>query len=415
MSLALHRANDARDAADDAAGGNPYADPVSQVPADFTLLQVTPELETGGAEQTTIDIARAVVRAGGRALVASRGGRMAARLKADGGELFVLPAQSKNPLLIIGNAVRLSRIIREQNVSLIHARSRAPAISALIAARATGVPFIATYHGVYRATSAIKRAYNSVMTRGPVTIANSDYTRARVIAEHGIDPDRVIAIPRGVDLERFDPARVPPARIAALAAGWKIAPGDRRVKILLAGRLTRWKGQQLLIDAAARLKAQGREDFLILLAGDDQGRGSYRAELDAAIRHAGLGDAVRIVGHCNDMPAAYLLADLACAPSLDPEPFGRTAVEPQLMGRPVLAADHGGARETVIAGETGWLVAPGDVEAWARALGAAIDAGPAARAAMGAAGQARARRLYSAQAMCEATLSIYASLLEGRA
>ncbi len=386
---------------------------MSQLPADFTLLQVTPELETGGAEQTTLDIAAAVVRAGGRALVASRGGRMAPRLQAVGGELLVMPAQSKNPLVIIGNAVRLSRIIREQNVSLIHARSRAPAISALIAARATGIPFLATYHGVYRAKSAIKRMYNSVMTQGAVTIANSDYTRERVIAEHGIAPDKVIAIARGVDLERFDPAVVAPDRIAALAAGWKIDPADRRVKILLAGRLTRWKGQRLLVEAAARLKAAGRDDFLILLAGDDQGRGSYRAALDTAIRHAGLEDSVRIVGHCNDMPAAYLLADVACAPSLDPEPFGRTAVEPQAMGRPALAADHGGARETVIAGKTGWLVAPGDVDAWARALAEAIDAGPARRAAMGAAGQTRARRLYSAKAMCEATLGVYATLLEG--
>ena len=388
---------------------------MSQLPADFTLLQVTPELETGGAEQTTLDIAAAVVRAGGRALVVSKGGRMAPRLKADGGELFAMPAQTKNPLLIIGNAVRLSRIIRDQNVSIIHARSRAPAVSALIAARATGIPFLATYHGVYRAKSAIKRLYNSVMTRGALTIANSAYTRERVIAEHGLAPDKVIAINRGVDLERFDPAAVSADRVAALRAGWKIAPNDTRVKILLAGRLTRWKGQKLLIDAAARLKAQGRGDFLILLAGDDQGRGSYRAELDTAIRHAGLSDAVRIVGHCNDMPAAYLLADLACAPSLDPEPFGRTAVEPQLMGRPVLAADHGGARETVVAGETGWLVAPGDTDAWAKALAEAFDIGPAARAAMGAAGQLRARRLYSAQAMCEATLKVYAMLLEGRA
>jgi glycosyltransferase involved in cell wall biosynthesis len=397
---------------------SPYADPVSGLPADFTLLQVVPELETGGAEQTTIDIARAVVAAGGRALVASRGGRMAPRLKEAGGELFAMPAQSKNPLVIIGNAVRLSRLIREQNVSIIHARSRAPAVSALIAARATGIPYLATYHGVYRAKSAIKRLYNSVMTRGAVVIANSEFTRERVIAEHNIDPDKVIAINRGVDLERFDPAAVSPERVATLAAGWKIAPGDRRVKILLAGRLTRWKGQKLLIDAAVRLKAEGREDFLILLAGDDQGRGSYRSELDTAIRRAGLDDAVRIVGHCNDMPAAYLVADVACAPSLDPEPFGRTAVEPQLMGRPVLAADHGGARETVVAGQTGWLVAPGDVEAWAKALAEAIDAGPVALAAMGAAGQVRARRLYSAQAMCDATLEIYAGLLarlpEGR-
>jgi glycosyltransferase involved in cell wall biosynthesis len=216
---------------------------VSQLPADFTLLQVTPELETGGAEQTTLDIAAAVVRAGGRALVASRGGRMAPRLQAVGGELLVMPAQSKNPLVIIGNAVRLSRIIREQNVSLIHA---------LIAARATGIPFLATYHGVYRAKSAIKRMYNSVMTQGAVTIANSDYTRERVIAEHGIAPDKVIAIARGVDLERFDPAVVAPDRIAALAAGWKIDPADRPAAAGRGRRAAEGRGPRRFPDPAGR-------------------------------------------------------------------------------------------------------------------------------------------------------------------
>ena len=136
------------------------------LPADFTLLQVVPELETGGAELTTLDIARAVVAAGGRALVASRGGRMAARLQADGGQLFAMPADSKNPLTMLANAIRLAGLIRRERVSLVHARSRAPAFSALLAARVTGTPFVATYHGVYKAGGALKRWYNSVMTRG---------------------------------------------------------------------------------------------------------------------------------------------------------------------------------------------------------------------------------------------------------
>ncbi len=384
------------------------------LPPNFTLLQVTPTLDTGGAEQTTIDIAAAVVRAGGRAFVASRGGRMAGRLKADGARLVKMPAHSKNPLVIIANAFRLAAVIRREQVSLVHARSRAPAFSAWLAARMTGRPFLATYHGVYRAKSPIKRWYNAIMTRGEVVIANSDYTRERVIAEHRLKPEKVIAINRGVDLERFDPARVGADRIEALREAWKIDPADTRVKILLAGRLTRWKGQGLLIHVAGRLRAQGRDDFLILLAGDDQGRGAYLTELEGAIRQAKVEDVVRIVGHCNDMPAAYLLADVACAPSLDPEPFGRTAVEPQVMGRPVLAADHGGARETVAEGETGWLVPPGDVDAWTAALARALDAGPERRAAMGAAGMERARRLFSAEAMCEATLEVYATVLKTR-
>jgi glycosyltransferase involved in cell wall biosynthesis len=387
---------------------------VDAISTNFTLLQVVPELETGGAEQTTLDVAAAVVRAGGRALVASRGGRMAARLEASGAQLVAMPLQSKNPLVMIANARRLAALIRREKVSLVHARSRAPAISALWAARATKTPFVTTYHGVYNARSALKRWYNSVMTRGDVVIANSAYTHDQILAKYAVDPGRLVTIPRGVDLARFDPIKVPDERVDALRKAWGIASNDDRKKFLLSGRLTRWKGQTLLIEAAARLKAGGEDGFLILLAGDDQGRGAYRQELETAIAAAGLQDNVRLVGHCDDMPAAYLLADFACAPSLDPEPFGRTAVEPQAMARPVLAADHGAARETVIPDQTGWLVAPGDPAAWAQALKEAIAISPDRRAERGRAGQARSRELYSVETMCAATLDVYRRVLEAR-
>jgi glycosyltransferase involved in cell wall biosynthesis len=389
---------------------------VTSLPAEFTLLQVTPELETGGAEQTTLDVAQAVIAAGGHALVAARGGRMVSRLEADGGRLAQMPVQSKNPLVMLGNAARLTDLIRKEKVSLVHARSRAPAFSALWAAAAAKVPFIATYHGVYNAKSGLKRWYNAVMTKGDLVIANSEFTRDHVIAEHGIDPARVVAIPRGVDLKRFEPGLVSSARTEALRTAWGLAPGERRMKVLLAGRLTRWKGQTLLIEAAARLQARGLgERMLFLLVGDDQGRTDYRAELTAQIAAAGLQDTVLLVGHCDDMPAAYLLCDVAVAPSLEPEAFGRTAVEPQVMGKPVIAADHGAARETVAPGETGWLAKAGDAEAWADALQAACEAGAGGRATMGDAARRRARRLYSVDAMCEATLAVYARVLEARA
>ena len=381
---------------------------------NFTLLQVVPELETGGAEQTTLDVAAAVARAGGRSLVASRGGRMTGRLEAGGGRLLPMPMNSKNPAVIADNARRLVRIIRDEKVSLVHARSRAPAISALWAARATGTAFVTTYHGVYNARSVLKRWYNSVMTRGDIVIANSAYTHDQILAKYAVDPARLVTIPRGVDLVRFDPDAVAAARVEALRQAWGIDPADARKKFLLGGRLTRWKGQGLLIEAAARLHASGESGFLILLAGDDQGRTGFRQELEAMVRKAGLRDHVRLVGHCDDMPAAYRLADFACAPSVDPEPFGRTAVEPQAMSRPVLAADHGAARETVIPGQTGWLVAPGEPEAWSAALQAAIDTTPERAAEMGALGQARVRALYSVDAMCEATLDVYRRVLEAR-
>ena len=385
------------------------------LPPDFTLLQVVPELETGGAEQSALEIARAVVAVGGRALVASRGGRMVSRLEADGGELEPMPAHSKNPLVILGNAVRLMELIKREKVSLVHARSRAPAFSALWAAQATGTPFVATYHGIYKAGNAPKRWYNAVMTRGDLVIANSEYTRAHVIAEHGVDPTKVVTIPRGVDLARFDPDHVAPERVTALRDAWRIAPEDGRTKILLAGRLTRIKGHLTIIEAAARLKSQGRGDFLILFAGDDQGRTEYRQELVAAIAQAGLTGEIRLVGHCDDMPAAFGLSDIALLPTTVPESFGRAAVEPQAVGRPVIAAAHGGTVETVADGETGWLVPPGDAEAWARALALALDLGPQARARMGEVAMRRARALYRTEAMCEATLNAYQRVLEARA
>jgi glycosyltransferase involved in cell wall biosynthesis len=207
---------------------------------------------------------------------------------------------------------------------------------------------------------------------------------------------------------------VTPDRVQALRDAWGIEARDGRVKLLLAGRLTRLKGHLTIVEAAARLKAEGR-DFVIIFAGDDQGRTGYREEIEAAVAAAGLGDKIKLVGHCDDMPAAYLACDVAMLPSTQPESFGRTAVEPQVMGRPVLASDHGGTAETVVHGETGWLVKAGDAEAWANAMGRAIDAGRARLAAMGQAAANRARQLYSVDAMCAATLAAYARVLDARA
>ena len=384
------------------------------LPPDFTLLQVVPELDTGGAEQTTIDIAHAVVRSGGKALVATRGGRMAARLESDGGRLAQMPVQTKNPLVMLGNAARLVDLIRREKVTLVHARSRAPAFSALWAAQITGTPFVATYHGVYNARSRLKRWYNAVMTRGDLVIANSDFTRDHVLNEHGLKAERIVSIPRGVDLERFNPNWVAPERVEALRQAWNVPADPALTTFLLAARLTRIKGHGTVISAAARLKASGRGAFRILLVGDDQGRSAYRAELAAQIAAEGLEGQVSMVGHCDDMPAAYLLADVAILPSIVPESFGRTAVEPQVMGRPVVASQLGGMTETVVQGETGWLAAPGDVDAWTQALGRAMEVGPARLAAMGLAAANRARRLYSVDAMCASTLQAYERVLEAR-
>jgi len=388
---------------------------VTQLPDAFTLLQITPALDTGGVEQTTLDMARAVSRAGGTALVASRGGRLEDDLARRGGELIRLDMATKNPLTMLGNIGRLRTLIRDRRVSLVHIRSRAPAFAALAAARAEGVPVVTTYHGVYNARSALKRWYNGVMVRGDFTIANSDFTRAHVLATHAVAPERVRSIPRGVDLDRFDPAVVTAERVEALRSQWGLAADDPRTVFLLAGRLTRWKGQELVIRALGAAQLAGGPGMVLVLAGDDQGRHDYTASLRALAELEGVGEAVRIVGHCADMPAAYLAADFALAPSLEPEAFGRTAVEPQAMGRPVLAADHGGTAETVVDGETGWLRAPGALADWAAGLTTAALSSPETRARMGAAGMERARSLYSLDVMCDATLAVYARVLAEQA
>jgi len=377
-------------------------------PKKLTVLQVVPDLDAGGAERSTVEVATALVEAGGRALVASTGGRLVQELQAGGGEFISMPVATKNPLIGLVNGWRLAVLARREDVDLLHVRSRAPAFSVWLASALTGIPWVATYHGIYKAKSPLKRWYNAVMTRGALTIANSAFTRDHLLKEHRLDPDRVVTIPRGVDLARFDVAAVTPARVDELRKSWGVARNDTRVKILLAGRLTRIKGQLPLVQAAARLAADGRRDFLILLVGDDQGRSAYRSEVEAAVRDAGLEEVVKVLGHCSDMPAAYLVADIVAAPSIVPESFGRTAVEPQAMGRPVVVSDLGGMVETVLQGETGWRVKAGDPDAWAQALAAALDAGPKRRAAMGKAGQTRVRRLYSARAMTDATLAAYA-------
>ena len=370
-----------------------------------TVLQVLPHLGAGGAVEGAVQVARALVAAGGTALVASAGGPRVAELEAAGARHIALPLDSKNPLRMWRNASALARLAAACGADMVHARSRAPAWSAEAAARRLRLRFVTTFHGVYGHRGAAKRAYNAVMTRGDRVIAISEHVARHLREVYGAPPARIRVIHRGVDMARFDAAAVTPARKAALRAAWGLG-GARAPLVMLPGRLTRWKGQAVLIEALARLE---RRDVRCVLVGDDQGRRRFRAELEAAIARHGLAERVRLVGPCADLPAAYALADLTVAPSTTPEAFGRVPVEAQATGCPVIASDHGGARETVRHGETGWLVAPGDAAALAAALATALAA-PERRAAFGAAGRAHARARFTAETMNSATLALYESL-----
>ena len=375
-----------------------------------TVLQVLPALQTGGVERGAVDVAAALIAAGWRALVASSGGAMEREVTRAGAEIVTLPLASKNPFVMRANIDRLAALIEAENVDLVHARSRAPAWSALYAARRTGRPFITTFHGAYNFANRLKHWYNSVMARGDRVIANSDFIADHLRQHYGADDGRIRVVPRGIDFSQFDPARASSERIIKLAGQWRLPDGAP--VIMLPGRLTRWKGQTVLIDA---LDALGRRDVRCLLVGDDQGRQGYRAELERRIEVRGLEGVVHVVDHCDDMPAAYMLADVVVSASLDPEAFGRVAVEAQAMGRPTIATDHGAARETLIAGVTGWLTPPGDAAALTRALREALALNAAGRAALAARAIERVRAKFSKETMCAATLAVYRELLDDSA
>ena len=374
-----------------------------------TVLQVVPSLDAGGAERTTVDIACALTSDGWRAVVVSEGGRLETELAETGADLIRLPVASKNPFAILANATRLARAIREHNVSVIHARSRAPAWSALIAARRAGIPFVTTYHGAYEAKNPIKRFYNSVMARGDAVIANSEWTAEHIASTYGAR-GRIVTIPRGTDLALFDPVRVKPERVRALRDAWGAKSGDRVV--LLPGRLTRWKGQSVFIEAIAILARDGHLDRVrAVIAGDAQGRFEYVDELKAAIARDRLADTIALSDHIADMVTAYAAADIVISASTAPEAFGRVPVEAAAMRRPVIATGHGGARETVIAGRTGLLVEPGSAGALAKALAELLRKSPEALAAMGEAGRAHVAERYSLERMCADTLAVYRGLV----
>lgn len=381
------------------------------------VLQVIPDLNSGGAERTTLDVARAIVDAGGTALVVSQGGQMVPELEAAGAEHILLPVKSKNPMTMFRNAGALKDLITARHVDIVHARSRAPAWSALRAARSAGVPFVTTYHGTYKQSNALKSFYNSVMARGDAVIANSRFIADLIAARHPFAEKRITVIPRGSDLKGLAPESVSALRQQTLKDSWGVPVG--KPIVLNMARLTGWKGQKVVIEAMVHLRDMGHKDPVAILAGDAQGRENYAAELKQMIADNGLQDQVRLVGHCSDVPAALALADVSVVASVEPEAFGRAAVEAQAAGIPVIVSDHGAVPETVLAppevGEeerTGWRVLPGDAMALAVAINTVFAQEPGMLDAMRMRALDHVQRNFSVETMCSRTLDVYVSLLD---
>jgi glycosyltransferase involved in cell wall biosynthesis len=370
------------------------------------ILQVLPALDGGGVERGTIEIATAIARAGGVALVASAGGRLVAELERAGARHVTVPLATKNPLGIWRNAQRLAELIQAKAVDIVHARSRAPAWSALVAARRTGVHFLTTYHGTYSEDLPFKRRYNAVMAKGERVIAISSFIADLVEARHGVDPARIRVIPRGVDPAVFDPAKITRDRLERATVAWEVPAGARVV--LLPGRLSGWKGQGVLIEAIAKL---GRPDVYGVLVGG--GRLRQAGALEQQARQLGIAARVRLVGHCDDMPAALARADVVVHASTEPEAFGRVVIEAQAMRRPVIASDLGGPAETVAPGETGFLVPPGDGSALAAAIERVLRLSEEERRCLGERARAAVALSYTTAAMQAATLAVYREVLDG--
>jgi len=379
----------------------------SSIPASPVVMQIIPELGPGGAEQGCIDIAAELVRAGSTAIVVSNGGARIHELARNGTTHIDLPVHSKNPLVMWKNIKRIRALIKKHNVDIVHVRSRAPAWSAMKACQGTNARYMTTCHAPYNINGKAKRFYNSAIAKGERVIAISNHVANYLLENYKIDRRNIRLIHRGIALEKFHPTVVAPAQLIKVSASWRLPDGASVV--MLPGRITRWKGHHVLIDAISKL---GRDDIFCVLIGSDQGRTEYREELEASIKEKNLGGQIRIIDHCDDMPAAYMVSTVVVSASTDPEGFGRIPIEAQAMGRPIIATDHGGAQETVIKNETGWLVPPNDSTALAEAINEALNLDPSQRSILATRAMSHIATNFTREKMADETLNVYAELLQ---
>ena len=373
------------------------------------ILQVLPALEQGGVERGTLEIAAALTAAGIPNAVASAGGRLVHALDELGVEHLPLPLDRKNPVTLRCCAAALAEYCREDGVTLMHVRSRAPAWAVKWASEKCGVKWMATFHGVYGTSPKfLKVPYNRVMLKGERTIAVSNYVRQHILATYkGVDPEKVVLVHRGADTNVFRPDAVP--RDVAEAKKTKQYGFEKDYPVItLPGRLTRWKGQEIFIEALGMMR---NHRYGVLILGSDQGRTDYSDHLRTIAGR--LPDETRVVfrSHTSEIPVVYAMSDIVVnASSAQPEAFGRTIPEAQASGCLVLATAHGGACETIKDGETGFLVPPGDAKAMAAKLDEMLEMSAEAKSKMRVAAVESVRADFSTAKMCEKTLAIYREL-----
>ena len=380
---------------------------------NLKVLQVIPKLGYGGAETGCYDIAHYLPENGCKSFIVTSGGELLKFVDKNKVKVFKLPVQSKNPILILINAIILTFIILFNNISIVHARSRAPAWSCLIASKITSRKFVTTFHGTYNFKSNLKKLYNSVMVRSDLIIAGSNFIFSHIKENYSNylnQKKKLLVIFRGINVDYFDPTTKLETEEKKLLKQWEIEK-DKKI-ILLPGRLTTWKGQEVFIEAINLVNIElGYEAFYAVILGSDQGRDLYKKKLIRLSEQYRLTKQLRFIDHCKDMALAYKISDIIVSASIEPEAFGRTSVEAQSMEKPIIASNIGGSNETVVDEKTGYLFKAGDAKSLSQKILKTLTIDKTQLKLIGIEGRKNIVQKFNVEKMCFSTYSEYKRLV----
>ena len=381
--------------------------------SNLKVLQVIPKLGYGGAETGCYDIAHYLPENGCQSFIVTSGGELLKFVDKNKVKVFRLPVQSKNPILILINAIILTFIILINNISIIHARSRAPAWSCLIASKITSRKFVTTFHGTYNFKSNLKKLYNSVMVRSDLIIAGSNFIFSHIKENYSNylnQKKKLLVIFRGINVDYFDPTTKLETEEKKLLKQWEIEKNKKI--ILLPGRLTTWKGQEVFIEAINLVNIElGYEAFYAVILGSDQGRDLYKKKLIRLSEQYRLTKQLRFIDHCKDMALAYKVSDIIVSSSIEPEAFGRVSVEAQSMEKPIIASNIGGSNETVVDEKTGYLFKAGDAKSLSQKILKTLTIDETQLKLIGIEGRKNIVQKFNVEKMCFSTYSEYKRLI----
>jgi glycosyltransferase involved in cell wall biosynthesis len=381
--------------------------------SNLKVLQVIPKLGYGGAETGCYDIAHYLPENGCKSFIVTSGGELTKFINKEKVKLIKLPVQSKNPLLIILNTLALIFIIIFNNISIVHARSRAPAWSCLFATKITRRKFVTTFHGTYNFNNKIKKFYNSVMVKSNLIIAGSNFIFSHIKNNYSDYLDiknKLLVIFRGINVDYFDPTTKTEIEEKKLLKNWGIV--DNKKIILLPGRLTSWKGQELFLEAINMVNIQlGYEAFYAVILGSDQGRDLFKKKLIRLSEQYRMTKQVKFIDHCKDMALAYKVSDIIISASIEPEAFGRVAVEAQSMEKVIIASDIGGSNETVIDEKTGYLFEAGNADSLSKKILKVLNLDDTTIKTIGTEGRKNIVNKFNVEKMCFSTYSEYKKLI----